>query len=321
MERPSHEIRRELVDGRTGHALTSSAEGGVTATFVPGAGMVCCSLRHRGQELLGQRGGLEHYVGAHSTMGIPLLYPWANRLARRRFRLGEAEVDLDRANQLVAEDPNGLPIHGLLAGHPGWQVTAEEADGDRARLRASFDFAQDARLLSAFPFEHGLEMEVTLTGATLRLLTTVHASGGAPVPISFGYHPYFTLPDVPRAEWMIDLPVSWHLEVDSLMLPTGDREPASGVEPGALGRRTFDDGYAEIPAGTRFSVAGGGRRIAVTFEQGYPVAVLYAPTDDEVICFEPMTAPTNALVSGQGLGWVAPGESWSSRFSVSVESA
>ncbi len=43
--------------------------------------MICCSLRHRGEELLAQVGGLAEYEHDGHTMGIPLLYPWANRLA------------------------------------------------------------------------------------------------------------------------------------------------------------------------------------------------------------------------------------------------
>jgi len=54
------------------------------ATFVPGAGMVCSSLRHDGAELLAQRNGVRAYAERGSTMGIPLLYPWANRLAGLR---------------------------------------------------------------------------------------------------------------------------------------------------------------------------------------------------------------------------------------------
>ena len=51
------------------------------AMFVPGAGMLCCSLRHRGEELLAQNAGVGAYARQGKTMGIPLLYPWANRLA------------------------------------------------------------------------------------------------------------------------------------------------------------------------------------------------------------------------------------------------
>ncbi|MGP8241569.1 MAG: aldose 1-epimerase, partial [Solirubrobacteraceae bacterium] len=57
------------------------AQSQLDATFVPGAGMVCCSLRHRGEELLAQNAGVDAYAKRGKTMGIPLLYPWANRLA------------------------------------------------------------------------------------------------------------------------------------------------------------------------------------------------------------------------------------------------
>jgi aldose 1-epimerase len=62
-----------------------------------------------------------------------------------------------------------------------------------------------------------------------------------------------------------------------------------------------------------FALEGGGRRIEVAFEQGFPVAQVYAPRDRDVVCFEPMTAPANALVTGAFA--LAP---YSTAFSVSV---
>src|SRR5213592_4179965 len=106
-------IGRRTIDGF--EALTITAPSGeLEAAFVPGAGMVGCSLRHRGEELLGQRGGLRTYVAERSTMGIPLLHPWANRLARTRFSVAGRDVDLDSPSLPMSLDPNGLPIHGLL---------------------------------------------------------------------------------------------------------------------------------------------------------------------------------------------------------------
>jgi aldose 1-epimerase len=58
-----------------------SSDQDLKATFVPSAGMVCCSLRHHGEELLAPREGVRAYAEHGSTMGIALLYPWANRLA------------------------------------------------------------------------------------------------------------------------------------------------------------------------------------------------------------------------------------------------
>jgi galactose mutarotase-like enzyme len=314
-----------MIDQRTMEgfpaSVLASAEGELEAAFVPGAGMVGCSLRHRGEELLGQRGGLGAYVAEHGTMGIPLLHPWANRLARERFRVAGREVVLDSAATPLGRDPNGLPIHGLLAAASGWTVERHEALGEGALLIAEFDFGAHPRLIAAFPFPHLVSLEARLAGRTLTIVTTVRATGEATVPISFGYHPYFTLPGSDRSEWQIELPVTERLRLDSMMIPTGEREPAD-VAPGRLGSRTFDDAFTAPRDGAPLALSGGGRRIEVAFDRGYPYAQVYAPADDDVVALEPMTAPTNALVSGgPDLVLVAPGESYRATFSITVAEA
>jgi galactose mutarotase-like enzyme len=127
------------------------------------------------------------------------------------------------------------------------------------------------------------------------------------------------LPDVPRESWTIEVPVNEHVVLDQRSLPTGEREPVR-VASGALGDRTFDDVYAGVPAGAVFSVAGGGRRIEVEFSDGYPIAVVYAPDNDDVMCFEPMTAPTNAMIDRPPeLSLLEPGARHRSRWAVRVE--
>ena len=313
-------IRDRGIDGFDAIEL-SAPEQAVEACFVPGAGMVGCSLTHRGEELLGQRGGLARYVAKRSTMGIPLLHPWANRLGERDFRVAGREVNVDAADPPPSTDPNGLPIHGLLAAATGWKVAARAPTSDGGTLTARFDFAAEAGLMRAFPFPHELALEATLTGSTLRITTTVRATGDAPVPVAFGFHPYFRLPGVAREAWEVEIPVRERLLLDDRMLPTGRGEKAP-VPSGPLGSRTFDDAYVAPPSSEAFAVAGGGRRIEVRFESGYPYAQVYAPADDDVIALEPMTAPTNALATGGGeLPVVAPGESFSASFSIGVTAA
>lgn len=310
-------IGERTIDGFTAVTL-SAPEQGVEASFVPGAGMVGCSLLHRGEELLGQRGGLASYVAKRSTMGIPLLHPWANRVGARRFEVAGREVDVDEAEPPAAEDPNGLPIHGFMSAAPDWRVSSRDATGEGGTFAAEFDFAADAGLMRAFPFPHGLTIEASLAGPALTIATTVRASGDAAVPISFGYHPYFRLPGVDRADWKIGIPVRERLLLDDRMLPTGERE-AIEVQGGPLGSRTFDDAYVAPTGSEPFTVEGGGRRIAVAFDSGFPYAQVYAPADDDVIALEPMTAPTNALVAGgHDLTVLQPGDSYRASFSVTV---
>jgi aldose 1-epimerase len=308
-------ISEREIDGYTALVVGSDGPDGIEASFVPSAGMVGCSLVHQGEELLGQRGGLVRYVEERSTMGIPLLHPWANRVAVRRFPVAGRTVDLWAHPGLYTLGPKGLPIHGLLAAACGWHVERHEETPEGPRLVAAFNFAADEDRMTVFPFPHRLRIEAGIADRTLTIVTTVHASDDDPVPIAFGYHPYFRLPGVERAAWAVAIPVTERLVLDSENLPTGDVEPAD-VRAGPLGSRTFDDEFVAPDA--PFALEGGARRIEVSFDRGYPFAQVYAPEDDDVIAFEPMTAPTNALVSSQDLTMLEPGQDYEASFSISV---
>jgi len=299
-----------------GLTLESAALGGVVATFVPEAGMIGCSLRHRGEELLGQRGGLRKYVESRSTMGIPFLHPWANRLGADRFELGGREVRLGLEDLPLKRDENGLPIHGLLSAAPGWRVERHAEHEDGGVLAASFDFGSYPHLLDAFPFPHRVGIEATLAGTELTIATTVEASGEVAVPVSFGFHPYLCLPGVDRAEWVLEAPVRERLLLDGRGLPR--ERQAVAIEPGPLGSRTYDDAYLAPAGSAPFVLAGGGRRLELRLGAGYPFTQIYAPADTDAVAIEPMTAPTNALLSGSDLPWVEPGSTFRASFSVSV---
>ena len=138
-------IGARTVDGLQALTLATAEAGGVEVAFVPDAGMVGCSLRHRGEELLGQRRGLRAYVADRATMGIPLLYPWANRVASRRFSVAGREVVIDPDATPLRLDPSGLPMHGLLTAAAGWEVERHEATPDGAVLGARFDRPSHSR--------------------------------------------------------------------------------------------------------------------------------------------------------------------------------
>jgi aldose 1-epimerase len=304
-------------DGFSALTLESAAAGGIEAIFVPEAGMICCGLRHRGEELLGQRAGLRAYVESRSTMGIPFLHPWANRLGSDRFEVAGREIDLTLPGLPLKRDGNGLPMHGLLTAAPGWQVERHrELDGG-GLLRASFDFGAYPHLLEAFPFPHRVEIEARLDDATLAIATTVTATGDVAIPIAFGFHPYLQLPGVARADWLLEAPVRERLLLDQHGLPTGEREPAR-IATAPLGARTYDDAFLAPPPGERFTLSGGGRRLELGLDAGYPFTQIYAPADTDAVAIEPMTAPTNALVSGADLPTATPGESFRAAFSITV---
>lgn len=283
----------------------------LTATYVPAAGMVCTSLAD-GVEYLGQRRGLQAYLTDGKTMGIPILYPWANRLSANEYRVGDTVVNLTPGADGVRADAHGAPIHGVLAANPDWQVVNESENV----LVANLDWDTDPELMATFPFPHRLTMAVTLADRALTVATTVTATGQLPVPLCYGYHPYLTIPDVPREDWQLDTPDMRHLSVDDKGLPTGASQPWPGG-PRRLGTTELDDGFDDVADGAVFTLSGGSHRIEVTFDRGYTAAQLFAPGNDDVVGIEPMAAPTDALRRGKYL-MAAPGKPVTAIFSITV---
>jgi aldose 1-epimerase len=267
--------------------------------------MACHSLKHRGEELLGTVRG-PGVPDVPWIAGIPLLHPWANRLGGFGYSFDHEVVALAPGSPDIYIEEHGLPLHGLRPAVFGWDVLESSDD----RLVAGRELVE----LAEFPFDHRLEVAAELTEHALTLTTTLTA-GARPVPVAFGYHPFFRLPGVARAEWEITLPVGDRLLIDERLVPTGERVPAGDLD-GPLGERTFDDAFTLDALRGPFVLQGGGRRIEVAFEAGYPYAQIFAPAIADVICFEPMTAPADALRHTPGA--VAPGESFAARFSVSV---
>jgi aldose 1-epimerase len=282
----------------------------LTATFVPAAGMIGTSLADGDLEFLGQRRGLAAYVSNAKTMGIPLLYPWANRLSDTTYEVDGTVVTLTAGENGVHLDAPGIPIHGVLAANPDWRATHTGNE-----LTAVLDYDTPA-LLASFPFPHTLTQRITLADRTLTIETTVTPTTDTPVPVCFGYHPYFVIPDVPRADWRLTTPAMRHLPVDDRGLPTGAKDArAAGTE--TLGSTLYDDGFDEVADDALFVLEGGDHRIEVTFEKGYPAAQLFAPASDDLVAIEPMAAPTDALRRG-GYRLAEPGQPDTSRFSITA---
>ena len=241
-------VGERTVDGFSALTLSSSAAGGIEATFVPGCrdGRVLAASPRRGAAGTAAA-GCGPYVAERATMGIPMLYPWANRLGASGSRWPAARSTIDPRSTPVRVDADGLPMHGLLAGTTGWRVERHEDTGDGAVLAARLRFAAQEALAAAFPFAHELRARGRAErGRGWTITTTVQASEDAPVPIAFGYHPYLRLPGVSR-EWRVEVPVRERLRLDAHMLPTGERVGAE-VFAGRLGARTFDDAFV-APAG------------------------------------------------------------------------
>jgi aldose 1-epimerase len=291
------------------------AAGELECVFLPTHGMLGSSLRHRGAELLRRVDDLAGAATRGSSAGIPLLHPWANRLASARYRVAGRDVALDPRSPLLHLDEHGLPMHGVPWSKLAWEVV----EATRDRLRARLDWERE-ELLEVFPFPHRLELHATLAPGGLTLETTLAAGAGGPVPVSFGFHPYFGIPGLARAEWRLTGPAMSRLVLDGRGIPIGREQPFDAFDT-PLSGRDLDDGFALPDGRGSFVLSGAGRSITVEFVEGFRYAQLYAPLGRDFVALEPMTAPANALVSGQGLRLVEPGGSFRAAFRVRVDDA
>jgi aldose 1-epimerase len=294
-------------------STTHIAAGDTEAVFVPGHGMLGISFRHKGVEFLRRIDDLEIYAARNQTAGIPFLFPWANRLAGLQYEVEDRGVTLSAHSPVLRYDENGLPMHGMMWPHLAWTIE-ENAAG---RISARYDWSHPKGLV-IFPYPCQVTMTATVAPSTLTIETTLVATSDSAVPVSFGFHPYFGLPDVPRREWQVRLPEMRHLTLDARKIPTGASEPFPGLN-AALGMRDFDDGFALLGDSVSLSIAAGDHRISVDLLEGFHYTQVFAPYDKDYLAFEPMTAPTNALISREGLRLVAPGETFRAVFRVRVD--
>jgi aldose 1-epimerase len=285
--------------------------GELEAIFLPRQGMLGASFRHRGEELLRRLENLEAAAAKGSTAGIPLLYPWANRLASSRYRVAGRDVTFDPSSPLLHCDEHGLSIHGVKWALLAWDVIAAKRD----RLTARLEWTRP-ELLAVFPFRHKVEMTATLRPDSLTIETAVIADD--PVPVSFGFHPYFGIPCRPRAEWRLELPAMRKLVLDDRGIPTGKEERFDRVDT-SLCELNLDAGFIVLDERPKFSLSGVDRRITLEFLENYRYAQVFAPKGKDFVALEPMTARTSALTSGQGLRVIEPGEDFNAAFRIGIQ--
>ena len=229
------------------------------------AGCVATSWQVRGQEMLALPVALADFVKSQKTGGIPLLYPYANRLRTDHFTAAGKAVDLSRDAKLK-RDANGFPMHGLLIRWPDWVMSQPALD----ELQASIVWGEHAELFAAYPFAHTLRVRWKLgqgknenanqiagqiagqgvnqiadqskhpqtnpsadqsaLASTLTVTTIIEADKGQDVPVSFGWHPYLVLND--RTNAQLQLPARRAIALAQNGLPISTDNPESWLPAG-----------------------------------------------------------------------------------------
>lgn len=281
--------------------------GGSRLDVAPALGFAAVSWQVDEIERLALPLPLREFARQPKTGGIPLLYPFANRLRGDRCLWRGTAMDVSAVPGLK-RDANGLPIHGSLVRFGGWSSVVTAA-GDLATAEATLEWTESLPFFGGFPFLHRLSIRYELSEGSVRVITRVEPRSG-PMPVAFGWHPYLAFPTAQRRETLLHLPAREHIELDPLMLPA--REHGHLVVNGqhatgscTLSGHVFDDLFRVGES----AVAGvhpplGGARL--TFEGGYRFLQVYAPEDAGFACLEPMVAPGAALSDAVDLATATP---------------
>jgi aldose 1-epimerase len=235
--------------------------------------------------------------------GVPFLAPWANRLDGESYWVNGKEYTLNPKLNNFAKDAHGLPIHGLLQASALWEVSDMGSDSDGAWVTSRLALWKYPELMEQWPFAEEYEMTYRLSNGMLEVRTTIVNKSAEAVPVAIGFHPYYRIPDQPRDEWTLDNPAQKSVVANQKLIPTGEFVASKLPAHASLKGRNLDDGFADLQRDSegraRFVIAAGQEQIELLFGPKFPIAVIWEPPardrNDEFICIEPMTGPTNAI--------------------------
>jgi galactose mutarotase-like enzyme len=223
-----------------------------------------------------------------------------------------------------------MPKHGF-ARRSAFTLIEQAAD------RAVFRLHDSAETRPSYPFAFALDMAFTLSGTTLEMQATVHNTGNAPLPFSFGYHPAFAWPLPGGAEKAAHRvvfeqaepqPIRQIEKASGLLLPDGIPTPVAGREL-ALDSDLFRADaliWTELHSRSLAYGAEGGSWLEVAFPDS-PMLGIWQVPGARYICIEPWQGHSDPLgYSGDfgekpGVVTLAPGASRSFRMDVTVRPA
>ena len=324
----NYSAQRLTVDGIEVVRLTDRARN-TQVSIIPSIGNIAYEMSVGGANVFWwPYTSLADFKAKPGFAGNPFLGPWANRLDQDAFYANGRKYTLNPDLGNIRCDPSQHPIHGFLSYVP-WQAIDVGADTDSAWVSSKLEFWKHPDWMAQFPFAHNLVMTYRVHEGALEVKLIVENFATDPMPLSIGFHPYFTLHDTPRDRWTVHVAASDHIRLSEQLIPTGQTDPIGLPDPYPLdGNNQLDDVFSALRRDDKgratFWVQGTKQRLSVVYGPNYPVAVVYAPRGKDFICFEPMTAITNAMNLAhaglyKGLTYVPAGGRWEESFWIRPE--
>ena len=270
-------------------------------SIIPSVGNIAFAMNVNGHDVLRwPYSSIDEFKARPSLSGIPLLAPWANRLDEPAFFANGTRYPFDMTLGNVRGD---IPIHGLLQTTNLWKVVDLNADARSAWVTSRLEFFRHPSLMKQWPFAHTIEMTYRLGGGALEVAVAITNVGAEPMPVAIGFHPYFKLTDSVRDDWTIAVGARTRWLLADNKLPTGGTEPIERLFPNPnaapLRALNLDDVFGDLVRDGQdratMSVIGKTQRLDVTMGPNFKSVVIYSPAGRDFICFEPMSAVTNAL--------------------------
>lgn len=250
-----------------------------------------------------------------SACGI-LLAPWPNRVADGKWTLDGKLQQLD-----ITEPATGNASHGLLR-NTGYQRIDDGELGSSVTLRAEI-FPQHG-----YPFHLLHEAAYSLDDdGGLRVRQSLTNVGESRAPFALGAHPFLRIGSVPAEELTLTVSGDTRLTSNERLIPVGS-EPVSGdfdFRTGRpIGNRDLDSAYTGLTLEDgeyRHRLAAPDGRTVMLWggpEFGYVHVFLTdkIPGRSRAVALEPMTAPANALNSGEGLRWLEPEKTFAAEWGI-----
>ena len=289
------------------------AEAGQTATVLPSVGNNCISykatLSGREVELLFAAPDAETLQGRPSGYGIPILFPWPNRIEYGKFTFEGRDI------QLKTPEEGAHLLHGYVLNRPWQVVDSGSSEEQGAWVTCRFRSGDFPEIAEEWPFPFEVDGTYRLKDGALSVEVAGKNVGESNMPAGIGYHPYFPLPLLPggdRTLCTVQLPCDtyWPLREDNI--PTGEVKAVEGdyalKEKTPLGDRYYDDVWSGVKVDDdgwsrcHFADPHANIQIVVEADSAFREWVLFAPDSRPVVCFEPYTCTTDAAnLQGRGV--------------------
>ncbi len=250
-----------------------------------------------GQEML--RTARESGIAArdpYATAGFPLV-PYSNRIGQGSFEWRGERMNLARN---FAPEPHS--IHGV-GFERAWQVQSRDSDSAVLQLTHRPD--------AAWPWAFDARQCITLTDDLLILEFEAVNLESQPVPLAFGFHPYFPSSG---ARLTFHAQGVWRVGDDGLpcelVKPTG---PFDFFKGSAVANADIDHCFTGWNGVAIIAWPDRPQALGITGSRELSSAVVYIRRDLDAFCFEPVAHINNALNRDDresAMPVIAPGESF-----------